>query len=84
MAKEKRCEKSGLPIGSEKEKSYQKELDSIRKVERKSKKPKKLDKFCDFLRDQIRKPFISSDLDEKKEDDLLKPDDSLRPDIDQE
>ena len=83
MAKEKRCEESGLPIGSEKEKSYQKELDSIRKVERKSKKPK-LDKFTDFLRDQLRKPFISNDLDEKKEEDLHIPDDSKRPDIEQE
>ena len=83
MAKEQRCEESGLPIGSKKEKSYQKELDSTKKVERKSKKPK-LDKFTDFLTDQLRKPFISNDLDEKKEDDLLKPDDSLRPDIDQE
>ena len=44
MAKEKRCEESGLPIGSEKEKSYKKELDSI-KVEQKSKNPKKLDNF---------------------------------------
>jgi hypothetical protein len=36
------------------------------------------------MRDQIRKKKIYKDLDEKKEDDLLIPDDSLRPVIEQE
>jgi hypothetical protein len=44
MTKDKLCEESGVTIGSEKEKSYKKELDSI-KVEQKSKNPKKLDNF---------------------------------------